>query len=234
MDFTLDGEQTALRDAVRGLLKGYDAEHRREVVAEDPGFDEAMWGRLAEMGVLGLPVRRGRRRHGRRTGRGLPRRRGVRPGARPRAVRRGRGAGRRPGRRAAAATSRRRRSSAACRPGSWCPRSPGPTRPAARAGVTVDGDTLTGVKEPVLNGGRADLLVVLRRGPAVPGRAPTRTRARRRTRPSTAAAPPASPSTRPRPPRWARAVTPPRRPRTSSPRPRSPTATRRWARWTRR
>ncbi len=40
MDFTLDGEQTALRDAVRGLLKGYDAEHRREVVAEDPGFDE--------------------------------------------------------------------------------------------------------------------------------------------------------------------------------------------------
>jgi len=28
-------------------------------------------------------------------------------------------------------------------------------------GVQVDGDTLTGVKEPVLNGGRADLLVVL-------------------------------------------------------------------------
>ena len=55
MDFTLDGEQTALRDAVRGLLKGYDAEHRREVVAEDPGFDEKLWGRLAEMGVLGLP-----------------------------------------------------------------------------------------------------------------------------------------------------------------------------------
>jgi alkylation response protein AidB-like acyl-CoA dehydrogenase len=55
MDFTLDSEQTALRDAVRGLLKGYDAEHRREVVAEDPGFDEAMWGRLAEMGLLGLP-----------------------------------------------------------------------------------------------------------------------------------------------------------------------------------
>ena len=29
-------------------------------------------------------------------------------------------------------------------------------------GVTVDGDTLTGVKEPVLNGGRADVLVVVR------------------------------------------------------------------------
>ena len=55
MDFTLDSEQTALRDAVRGLLKGYDAEHRREVVKEDPGFDEKMWGRLAEMGLLGLP-----------------------------------------------------------------------------------------------------------------------------------------------------------------------------------
>ena len=55
MDFLLDSEQTALRDAVRGLLKGYDAEHRREVVADDPGFDEKMWGRLAEMGVLGLP-----------------------------------------------------------------------------------------------------------------------------------------------------------------------------------
>ncbi|MET0997687.1 MAG: acyl-CoA dehydrogenase family protein, partial [Marmoricola sp.] len=31
-------------------------------------------------------------------------------------------------------------------------------------GVTVDGDTLTGVKEPVLNGGRADLLVVFAEG----------------------------------------------------------------------
>lgn len=55
MDFTLDSEQTALRDAVRGLLKGYDAEHRRQVVEKDPGFDEEMWGRLAEMGLLGLP-----------------------------------------------------------------------------------------------------------------------------------------------------------------------------------
>ena len=31
-------------------------------------------------------------------------------------------------------------------------------------GVTVDGDTLTGVKEPVLNGGRADLFVVYAEG----------------------------------------------------------------------
>jgi alkylation response protein AidB-like acyl-CoA dehydrogenase len=59
MDFTLDEEQEALRDAVRGLLKGYDAtvdaEQRRRVTAEDPGFDEVLWGRLAEMGLLGLP-----------------------------------------------------------------------------------------------------------------------------------------------------------------------------------
>ena len=59
MDFTLDEEQQALRDAVRGLLKGYDpavdAERRRQITATDPGFDEALWGRLAEMGLLGLP-----------------------------------------------------------------------------------------------------------------------------------------------------------------------------------
>lgn len=59
MDFTLDEEQEALRDAVRGLLKGYDpsvdAERRRQVTAEDPGYDESLWKRLAEMGLLGLP-----------------------------------------------------------------------------------------------------------------------------------------------------------------------------------
>lgn len=55
MDFTLDEEQTALRDAVRGLLKGYDAETRRQTADADPGFDEQLWGRYAEMGLLGLP-----------------------------------------------------------------------------------------------------------------------------------------------------------------------------------
>lgn len=57
MDFTYDEEQQALREAVRGLMsKAYgDFENRRRRVAEDPGFDEALWGRLAEMGVLGLP-----------------------------------------------------------------------------------------------------------------------------------------------------------------------------------
>ena len=57
MDFTLDAEQEALRDAVRGLLgKAYESsETRREVVNEDPGFSEQTWSQLAQMGVLGLP-----------------------------------------------------------------------------------------------------------------------------------------------------------------------------------
>jgi alkylation response protein AidB-like acyl-CoA dehydrogenase len=57
MDFTLDSEQTALRDAVRGLLgKAYgSSEDRRTVTKTDPGWDERTWQRLAEMGALGLP-----------------------------------------------------------------------------------------------------------------------------------------------------------------------------------
>lgn len=59
MDFTLDEDQTALRDAARGLLKGYDpnvdAERRRTVTGTDPGYDTALWARLADAGLLGLP-----------------------------------------------------------------------------------------------------------------------------------------------------------------------------------
>ncbi|QIK75426.1 acyl-CoA dehydrogenase family protein [Nocardioides piscis] len=57
MDFSYDDEQKALRDAVRGLTtKAYgEFEKRRRVTAAAPGFDEDLWGRLAEMGVLGLP-----------------------------------------------------------------------------------------------------------------------------------------------------------------------------------
>jgi alkylation response protein AidB-like acyl-CoA dehydrogenase len=42
---------------VRGLLaRAYaDSEQRRAVVQADPGFDEKTWSRLAEMGLLGLP-----------------------------------------------------------------------------------------------------------------------------------------------------------------------------------
>ena len=57
MDFTYDDEQDALRDAVRGLIgKAYgDYEKRRQTTKEDPGFDEKVWTQLAEMGLLGLP-----------------------------------------------------------------------------------------------------------------------------------------------------------------------------------
>ncbi len=58
MDFSYDDEQTALREAVSALLGkayGSSGEQRRAVTAADPGFDEKTWARLAEMGVLGLP-----------------------------------------------------------------------------------------------------------------------------------------------------------------------------------
>jgi alkylation response protein AidB-like acyl-CoA dehydrogenase len=37
------------------LQRAYGGEQRRQVTATDPGFDEKTWARLAEMGVLGLP-----------------------------------------------------------------------------------------------------------------------------------------------------------------------------------
>ena len=57
MDFEYDDEQQALREAVRGLVgKAYsDFEQRRQTVADDPGFSERLWSQLAEMGILGLP-----------------------------------------------------------------------------------------------------------------------------------------------------------------------------------
>ena len=57
MDFLYDDEQDALREAVRGLVgKAYgDYENRRQAVKDDPGFDEKLWTKMAEMGLLGLP-----------------------------------------------------------------------------------------------------------------------------------------------------------------------------------
>ena len=57
MDFTYDEEQQALREAVRGLVgKAYaDFENRRQAVKAEPGYSEKVWTQLAEMGVLGLP-----------------------------------------------------------------------------------------------------------------------------------------------------------------------------------
>lgn len=57
MDFKYDDEQDALREATRGLVgKAYsDYENRRQAVKDDPGFDEKQWAKMAEMGLLGLP-----------------------------------------------------------------------------------------------------------------------------------------------------------------------------------
>ncbi len=57
MDFLYDDEQDALREAVKGLVgKAYsDYENRRQAVKDDPGFDEKQWTKMAEMGLLGLP-----------------------------------------------------------------------------------------------------------------------------------------------------------------------------------
>ncbi|MBD0738819.1 acyl-CoA dehydrogenase family protein [Streptomyces sp. CBMA29] len=57
MDFDHTDEQRALRDAVRGLLgTAYGTiQGRRDATAKEPGYDESMWSRLAAMGVLGLP-----------------------------------------------------------------------------------------------------------------------------------------------------------------------------------
>lgn len=56
MYFEFDDEQKMLRDTVRDLLaKTYgDAEARRRVVAEDPGYSPEVWRQLAETGILGL------------------------------------------------------------------------------------------------------------------------------------------------------------------------------------
>lgn len=55
MDFTIDAEQVALTEAVRGLAtRVYDSsETRREATKTDAGY--TAWGKLAEMGVLSLP-----------------------------------------------------------------------------------------------------------------------------------------------------------------------------------
>jgi len=57
MDFLYDDEQDALREAVRGLMGKAcnDYENRRQAVNDDPGFDEKQWTKMAEMGLLGLP-----------------------------------------------------------------------------------------------------------------------------------------------------------------------------------
>jgi pimeloyl-CoA dehydrogenase small subunit len=56
MDFDLSEEQRLLKESVDGLLAdAYDFEARKKYMAESSGWSKAMWGRLAEQGLLGLP-----------------------------------------------------------------------------------------------------------------------------------------------------------------------------------
>jgi alkylation response protein AidB-like acyl-CoA dehydrogenase len=169
VDFTFDSEQNDLREAVRGLLeRAYgDGEQRRRVTGADPGFDEKTWSRLAEMGLLGLPFAE---EHG-----------GMGAGPIEVAIvaeEIGRVLAPEPyveavvlagGLVAAVGTDAQKSevlsgiaegttlaAAAHAEPGTrWSPAAEAVT-------ATRDGDswTLTGVKEPVLNGARADVLVV--------------------------------------------------------------------------
>src|SRR6201999_4580106 len=56
MDFDLSEEQRLLKESVDGLLgSSYDFDQRKKYMAEKGGWSKALWGRLAEQGLLGLP-----------------------------------------------------------------------------------------------------------------------------------------------------------------------------------
>lgn len=56
MDFALTGEQQLLRDSVARFVQNeYSFEARKAIVASEPGWSRAVWAKLAEMGLLGVP-----------------------------------------------------------------------------------------------------------------------------------------------------------------------------------
>src|SRR5215813_7981877 len=56
MDFDLNEEQRLLKDSIDGLLTdSYDFEQRKKYMKEKGGWSKAIWGKLAEQGLLGLP-----------------------------------------------------------------------------------------------------------------------------------------------------------------------------------
>src|SRR5712672_1008091 len=57
MDFDLTEEQRLLKDSIDGLLTdSYDFESRKKYMKEKGGWSKAVRGKLAEQGLLGLPV----------------------------------------------------------------------------------------------------------------------------------------------------------------------------------
>ena len=56
MDFDLSEEQRLLKESIDGLLTdAYDFEQRKKYMKEKGGWSKAIWGKLAEQGLLGLP-----------------------------------------------------------------------------------------------------------------------------------------------------------------------------------
>jgi pimeloyl-CoA dehydrogenase small subunit len=56
MDFDLNEEQRLLKESIDGLLTdAYDFESRKKYMKEKGGWSRAIWSRLAEQGLLGLP-----------------------------------------------------------------------------------------------------------------------------------------------------------------------------------
>ena len=56
MDFDLSEEQRLLKESVEGLLGySYDFDSRKKYMAEKGGWSKAVWSKLAEQGLLGLP-----------------------------------------------------------------------------------------------------------------------------------------------------------------------------------
>jgi pimeloyl-CoA dehydrogenase small subunit len=56
MDFDLSEEQRLLKESVDGLLgDSYDFDSRKKYMAEKGGWSKAVWSKLAEQGLLGLP-----------------------------------------------------------------------------------------------------------------------------------------------------------------------------------
>jgi len=56
MDFDLSEEQRLLKESVDGLLNdAYEFDSRKKYMAEKGGWSKAVWSKLAEQGLLGLP-----------------------------------------------------------------------------------------------------------------------------------------------------------------------------------
>ena len=56
MDFDLSDDQRLLKDSVDRLVTDhYQFEQRKKYLSEPTGYNSAMWDRIAEMGLLGLP-----------------------------------------------------------------------------------------------------------------------------------------------------------------------------------